>query len=104
VQKPFDLACFLLPEADEWMKDRLRISMDIPPESERGKDWLKEHQDAPRPFRLMTYSDVVPKVPVYILYFTAFPNPTTGTVEFWPDLYDYDRAVSRELQAFLLKR
>ena len=104
VQKPFDLACFLLPEADEWMKDRLRISMGIPPESERGKDWLKEHQDAPRPFRLMTYSDVVPKVPVYILYFTAFPNPTTGTVEFWPDLYDYDRAVSREIQAFLLKR
>ena len=94
----------LLPEADEWMKDRLRISMDIPPESERGNDWLKEHQDAPRPFRLMTYSDVVPKVPVYILYFTAFPNPTTGTVEFWPDLYDYDRVVSRELQAFLLKR
>ena len=65
---------------------------------------LKEHQDASRPFHLMTYSDVVPKVPVYILYFTTFPNPTTGTVEFWPDLYDYDRAISRELQAFLLKR
>lgn len=104
VQKPFDLACFLLPEADEWLKDRLRISMDIHPESERGKDWLKEHQDDPRPFRLLTYSDVTPKVPVYILYFTAFPNPATGIVEFWPDLYDYDCAISREIQAFLLKR
>lgn len=104
VQKPFDLACFLLPEADEWLKDRLRISMDIHPESERGKDWLKEHQDDPRPFRLLTYSDVTPKVPVNILYFTAFPNPATGIVEFWPDLYGYDCAISREIQAFLLKR
>ena len=43
VQKPFELACFLLPEADDWMKDRLRISMDIRPETERGKNWLKEH-------------------------------------------------------------
>ena len=104
VQKPFDLACFLLPEADDWMKDRLRISMDIRPETERGKDWLKEHADDPRPFRLMVYSDVVPKVPVHILYFTAFPNPETGAVEFWPDLYGYDKAISREIEAFLLKR
>ena len=104
VQKPFELACFLLPEADDWMKDRLRISMDIRPETERGKNWLKEHAEDPRPFRLMVYSDVVPKVPVHILYFTAFPNPETGAVEFWPDLYGYDRAVSREIQAFLLKR
>ena len=104
VQKPFDLACFLLPEADEWMKDRLRISMDIAPESEQGKEWLKEHAEDPRPYRLMVYSDVTPKVPVHILYFTAFPNPETGTVEFWPDLYDYDKAISREIQAFLLKK
>lgn len=104
VQKPFDLACFLLPEADEWMKDRLRISMDITPESEQGKEWLKEHAEDPRPYRLMVYSDVAPKVPVHILYFTAFPNPETGAVEFWPDLYDYDKAISREIQAFLLKK
>ena len=51
----------------------------------------------------MSYSDVAPKVPVHILYFTAFPNPETGVVDFWPDLYDYDRAISREIQAFLLK-
>ena len=104
VQKPFDLACFLLPDADEWMKDRLRISMDIRPESEQGKEWLKEHAEDPRPYRLMVYSDVSPKVPVHILYFTAFPNPETGAVEFWPDLYDYDKAISREIQAFLLKK
>ena len=103
VQKPFDLACFLLPEADEWTLDRIRISMDIRPETQRGIDWLKGHADDPRPFRLMSYSDVAPKVPVHILYFTAFPNPETGVVDFWPDLYDYDRAISREIQAFLLK-
>lgn len=103
VQKPFDLACFLMPEMDDWTKDRLRISMDIRPESEKGRDYLKEHADDPRPFRLIVYRDISPRVPVYIVYFTEYPNPETGKMESWPDLYGYDKVISRELDAFLLK-
>ena len=103
VQKPFDLACFLLRDADEWTKDQLRISMDIKPVTERGRDYLSEHVDAPRPLRLIQYREVNPKVPVYIVYYTAYPNPATGKVEFWPDLYNYDKAVVEEIGSFLLK-
>ena len=103
VQKPFDLACFLLPEADEWTLDQLRISMDIRPVTERGRNYVSAHADAPRPLRLIQYRDVTPKVPVYIVYFTAYPNPATGKVEFWPDLYNYDKAVVEEMGTFLLK-
>lgn len=103
MQKPFDLACFLLPEADEWTIDQLRISMDIRPVTERGREYVKNHADAPRPFRLITYRDVVPHVPVYIVYFTAYPNPATGKVEFWPDLYKFDETIKKEIGTFLLK-
>ena len=104
VQKPFELACFLLPEADEWLLDRMRISMDMEPTTERGAKYLKEHADDERPLRLVSYQAVSPKVPVYIVYYTAYPNPETGRIEFWPDLYGYDKAMAAEMEPFLLKR
>ena len=101
VQKPFELAHFLLSDADEWTLDRIRISMDIRPESERGLQYLKDHAEDPRPLKLLSYRDVSPHVPVFIIYYTAYPNPTTGTVELWPDLYGYDKVIIREMKQFL---
>ena len=102
VQKPFDLACFLLPDADEWLKDRIRISMDIRPETERGREYLRAHADDPRPLRAITYQEVSPHVPVYIIYYTVYPNPATGVVETWPDLYGYDKLIGQAGAPFFL--
>lgn len=101
VQRPFDLACFLLPDADEWLLERLRISMDIRPETDQGLEYLRSHAEDPRPLRAVSYQDVTPRVPVYIVYYTAYPNPETGVVEQWPDLYGYDKAISRGMDLFL---
>lgn len=101
VEKPFELACFLLPDIDEWTTECLRISMDIPPITERGIQWLSRHSDAPRPYRLLTYHKVSPKVPVYINYYTVFPNPYHGIVEILPDLYGYDKPLQESLQSIL---
>lgn len=103
VEKPFDLALFLLPDLDEWDQDRLRLSMDIPPETDQGKEYLEENAEEPRPFRLMTYHEVSPRVPVYIIYYTAYPNPATGVVQTWPDLYGYDKAIASAIDSFLPK-
>lgn len=102
VQKPFDLACFLLPDADEWWKDRLRISMDIEPETEQGFNFLRRHRDDPRPYRLISYQQVSPHVPVYIIYYTVYPNPKTGVLETWPDLYGYDQVIGRAGRYFII--
>lgn len=101
IQKPFDMACFLLPELDEWTKDKLRLSMDIRPETEQGRAYQNAH--AGEPVRLVKYLDVSPKVPVYIVYYTAYPNPATGKVELWPDIYKYDEAIEKEIGTFLIK-
>ena len=98
VQKPFDLACYLLPDADEWTRESLRISMDIPPVTERGRSWVRQHADAKRPSRLISYRDVKPHVPLYIMYYTTFPNPKTGAIDFWPDIYGFDKVISKELK------
>mgnify|MGYP002624081773 CR=1 FL=1 len=103
VQKPFDLACFLLPEMDEWTKDMIRISMDLTPYTDRGRAYVRSHADDERPFRLISYKDIKPKVPLYITYYTVYPNPATGVVETWPDLYGYDQLIGRELEPFLQK-
>ena len=103
VEKPFDLACFLMPEMDEWEQDRLRISMDLSPQTVRGIEYLEEHGEEPRPHRLMSYHDVSPRVPVYIIYYTAYPNPSTGIVQTWPDLYGYDKAIASAIDSFLPK-
>ena len=103
VEKPFDLARFLLPDLDEWDLDRLRISMDMAPQTEQGRSWLSSHADDPRPYKLLTYHDISPKVPLYIVYFTAYPNPATGVVEQWPDLYSYDSVITKAMGNYLLK-
>jgi murein L,D-transpeptidase YcbB/YkuD len=98
VQKPFELACYLLPDADEWTRESIRISMDMPPVTERGITWVRQHANAERPFRLISYHGVKPHVPLYIIYYTAFPNPKTGAVEYWPDHYGFDKVISKELK------
>lgn len=101
VQKPFDLACFLLQGADEWTLDKIRLAMDMKPETDRGREYLEEHKEDPRPLKVITYRDIQPRVPVYIIYYTAYPDPETGEVAFWPDLYGYDQTIRREMKAFL---
>jgi hypothetical protein len=98
VQKPFELACYLLPDVEEWTRESIRISMDIPPVTERGREWIRKHADSERPFRLISYHDVTPHVPLYILYYTTFPNPKTGAVDYWPDIYGFDKVISKELK------
>lgn len=101
VEKPFELACFLLTDADDRLKDKIRISMDLPPETDEGKDYLEEHDDDDKPYRLISYKEVSPKVPVFIVYYTAYPNPETGFVETWPDLYGYDKVIIKEMEPYL---
>lgn len=101
VQKPFELACFLLQGADEWTLDKIRIAMDMRPQTSTGREYLMEHANAPRPFKVITYRDVTPHVPVYIIYYTVYPDPETGEVGYWPDLYGYDQLIRRKMGEFV---
>lgn len=118
VQRPFDLAKFVLPDATERLLDEIRISIDMKPEYEWGKKYMKkreearaqlaeteavgnasEHYKSPNevldqkyPTRLKS-SVPVDLVPVIIDYYTLYPNPETGRWETWRDRYEYDKAI-----------
>ena len=98
LQRPFDMAEFVLPEADDWKLDQMRLSMDLKPKTDRGKEYRRTHTGA---IRLVNSVNVEPKVPVVINYFTLYPNPKTGETQKWPDLYSYDNIIAKAIKPFL---
>ena len=97
VERPYDVLTFLLPDADEWLIDRIRMSIDMKPLSEKGKAYKKTHGGA---VRLIKQTPVDPKVPVYLSYYTVYPNPETGELETWRDRYEYDQHISKALSIY----
>lgn len=104
VERPFDLVEFLLPDADEWYLDKIRLSIDMPPVSEKGQDFMDERNEEENnsPIRLLRTAQVNPRVPVFLTYYTLYPNPATGRLEIWPDRYEYDKHIIRALRPYLL--
>jgi murein L,D-transpeptidase YcbB/YkuD len=76
VERPEDLAVFVLSEKDDWTRDRIRRAM-------HQGSWQQVDLDAP--------------IPVYLAYWTAFVDPD-GTVNFRQDVYDHDGALDRALR------
>lgn len=99
VQHPFDLARFMLPTADEWQLDKLRLAMGLSPESIKGKQYADTHTDE-EINKLVRWLKVEPGLPLIISYHTIFPNPRTGQLEYYPDVYGYDKAIARSIKLF----
>lgn len=99
VQRPFDIVKFLLPEADEWQLDKIRMNIDMKPESDRGKKFKRENSSISS--IKMNSTGVNPNVPLLIDYYTLYPNPETGEFETWPDRYEYDILIDKALKPFL---
>ncbi len=96
VERPFDFAAYLLDSPGEWTLDKLRISMDLPPQTARGRAYVKAgHEDN----RLVSSLKVSPGVPIYITYFTLYPD-CRGRLAAWPDVYGYDEALWRWIKPF----
>jgi len=105
VQQPFDLAMFVLPDLDEWTIEKIRLSVDIKPQTDRGKKYLRDHLNkngsTGKPIRLINSLRTNPETPLYIGYYTAYPNPQTRQIEFWPDRYEYDKQLLRAIKPLL---
>lgn len=97
VQKPFELASFLLDNPDEWLLDKLRISMDIKPETDKGKRYVRNEDNNTRLIRSLT---VNPNVPLLITYYTIYETPD-GLLSTYPDVYGYDNMISRHIKPFM---
>ena len=100
VSRPFDLAQFVLDEPDDWLLDRIRIAMGLQPESERGMDYVRQHTEDEDRNKLIGYVPVKPRVPLYIIYYTLWPDQD-GILQTWPDVYGYDEVIWNHLKPYM---
>lgn len=99
VERPFDLGKFVLGEkTDEWTLDKIRMSMGLPPETLKGKRYIGEHGDEKH--HLIAGLPVSPPMPIYILYFTLFPD-SHGNIVSHPDIYGYDPIIQKSMDIFI---
>ena len=104
VAKPFNLCEFVLgDEADEWLLDRIRISMGLNPRTQQGISYLNEHAGdnlKEGHHKLVSYVPVKPSTPLYIIYYTLWTDEN-GTLRSWPDVYGYDKAMWEQLKYYM---
>lgn len=106
VQKPFDLAVYMLPKKDETTIDKIRYSMtaDVSKKEKQYKIDPEtgeevEIEDTLDRKRLIGTVDVKPEVPLLITYFTVFPDEK-GKLREYKDVYGYDRVITRHLRNY----
>jgi murein L,D-transpeptidase YcbB/YkuD len=93
LERPLDLATFLLPEYDELTVDKMRISIDLPPLTEKGMKLAKQTK---RPIGTYHFN---PQTPLFIVYYTLFPN-AQGEICSYPDIYGYDELIRKKLSMY----
>lgn len=85
VEKPFELAKFLLPEKDEQLIGKINYSMTADSLSDRKK--------------VVGSVKLKPQVPLFITYYTLYPM-ANGRVEEYPDVYGYDGVIYQLLKKY----
>ena len=102
VQRPFDLALFMMEkEPDEWLVDKLRLSMGMEPETDQGRAYVDSLPPGAKAPSLVKRIDVSPRVPIIITYYTIFQTPD-GMLQYYPDVYGYDKAIGEALRPYML--
>ncbi len=101
VEKPYELALFLLPKSDKALAYKIYYSLtaNLSPleddfkATEESPDTLKRNQ-------LINVVDVVPSVPLFISYYTLFPDVKNRLCAY-DDVYGYDKVIYSHLKYFL---
>lgn len=103
VQRPYDLAAFLLGDGDGELLEKIKYSITVDiadgntPSDDSEDNAAGERVDMAR---LVRSAAVKPPVPLYITYFTLYKS-AEGTLLSYPDIYGYDSVVSEALKRYM---
>lgn len=105
LERPFDLATFLLAADQRQTVDRIGYSIhaDVSPLGKDPKRLSPQQQavlDTLDRRRLVGQVKVAPAVPIFILYYTLYPG-TDGTWERYRDVYGYDAPILERIVNFM---
>jgi murein L,D-transpeptidase YcbB/YkuD len=93
VEKPFDLAVFLLKDKDKDIIHKINYSMNADVSSLKDKQNKDEEMPDTLDHSLIIGSvPVDPQVPIFITYFTIYPDEK-GKLQEFDDVYGYDKVI-----------
>lgn len=92
VEKPYELAEFLLPEKNERVLEKIQYSMNVlfhQTEEEGGREPLDKK-------KLIHSWGLEPQIPIFVTYYTLY-EMEEGVMKSLPDVYGYDEVMWEEL-------
>jgi murein L,D-transpeptidase YcbB/YkuD len=95
IEKPFDLAVFLMKKKDEDIIDKLKYSMTV---SVNKYDDCTPNENIDRKRMIGSYF-VNPAIPIFIIYYTLYPDPY-GKLQEYSDIYGYDKVLSKAIAMY----
>ena len=98
VEKPYELAVFMLEDKDKRLTEKLAYSMGVQ-RIEPDLNLPDGEKDTLRTDMLLRSVGIKPQVPLFITYFTIYPDQS-GRLRLYPDIYGYDRVISRQLRNY----
>ena len=102
VQRPYDLAAFLIGSNDNKLLEKIRysISVDMPDGNNDTNNDGEKTEDRVDKSMLVRSAKVSPAVPLYITYFTLYKS-AKGSLLSYPDIYGYDSVISEALKRYM---
>ena len=95
VERPYDLAAFLLSGDDDADLDKIHYSMT----AHVGASASAQTADTLRRRMMIGSKKVTPVVPLFVTYYTLYPNHD-GVMQSYPDVYGYDAVIAHYLDNF----
>lgn len=96
VEKPYELALFLLNEKDEKLEEKLEYSMTV--ELVNDNDSLRKNKVDRS--RMVNSISVNPSIPLFVTYFTKYWDENGELVDY-QDVYGYDEVLYNKLKPFV---
>lgn len=96
VERPYDLAVFLLEDKSDRLKAKIQYSMTARLSADREAD---QHPDTLQRRLLIGSQRVDPTVPLFITYYTLYPRSGGGVCSY-PDVYGYDNLIIKYLSNY----
>lgn len=98
VERPYDLAVFMLANKDEKLMEKMKYSMTVK-YGEQANEPNGENINIDRSMMVRSVN-IKPLVPIYITYYTLYPDKN-GTLIRYNDIYGYDEVIYKRLQQCL---
>ena len=98
LEKPLDLAFFIMEELDSIQQDKIRMEIGKAPVTQWGKKYKAQNSQAGERPKHKTYP-IESGFSVFLDYYTLYPN-REGELEEHPDNYHYDAVLEKALDRF----